>query len=113
MDVQVEVQFTIQHTLEELKTVFVKRGHFPDWKVIQGVETRPPLFFESRIVSINLSSEQDRLEWFHFSLEAVGELRNHIAIKNVVSSGVTVDIPKLEDFLAFCRNCLVGSPSEA
>ena len=113
MDVQVEVQFTVQHTLEELKEVFVKRGHFPDWKVIQGVETRPPLFFESRIVSINLSTEADRLEWFHFSLEATGELHNHIVINNVVPSGVTVDIPKLEDFLAFCRNCLVASPSEA
>ena len=112
MDVQVEVQFTVQHTLEELKAVFVKRGHFPEWKVIQDAETRP-LFFESRIVSINLSSEADRLEWFHFSLEAVGELRNHIVIKNVVPSGVTVDIPKLDDFLKFCRNCLVASPSEA
>jgi len=112
MDVQVEVQFTIQHTLDELKEVFVKRGHFPDWKLL-GAETRPPLFFESRVVSINLSSEQDRLEWFHFSLEAIGELRNHIVINNVVPSGVKVDIPKLDDFLKFCRNCLVASPSEA
>jgi hypothetical protein len=113
MDVQVEVQFTIQHTLEELKEAFVKRGHFPDWRVIQGVETRPQLFFETRLVSINLSSEADRFAWFVFSLEATGELRKHIAINNVVPSGIRVDIPKLDDFLDFCRNCLVASPSEA
>ena len=113
MDVQVEVQFTIQHTLEELKEAFVKRGHFPDWKVIQDVETRPQLFFETRIVSMNLSTEADRFAWFVFSLEAIGELRNRIAITNVVPSGVRVDIPNLTDFLDFCRNCLVGSPSGA
>ena len=113
MDVQVEVQFTIQHTLEELKEAFVKRSHFPDWKVIQGVDTRPQLFFETRVVSINLSSEADRFAWFVFSLEACGELHKHIVINNVVASGITVDIPNLDDFLDFCRNCLVSSPSEA
>ena len=113
MDVQVEVQFTIQHTLEELKDAFVKRGHFPDWKVIQDVETRPQLFFETRTVSMNLSSEADRFKWFVFSLEAIGELRNHIVINNVVPSGVKVDIPDLTDFLDFCRNCLVGAPGGA
>ena len=111
MDVQVEVQFTIQHTLEELKEVFVKRGHFPDWNVIPGAETRPQLFFEKRTVSVNLSSEEDRFAWFVFSLEAIGELRNHIIINNVVPSGVKVDLPKLDDFLDFCRNCLVASPT--
>jgi hypothetical protein len=113
MDVQVEVQFTIQHTLEELKDVFVKRGHFPDWKVIQDTETRPQLFFETRVVSMNLSSEADRFAWFVFSLEATGELRNHIVINHVIPSGVKVDIPNLTDFLNFCRNCLVGPPSKA
>ena len=111
MDVQVEVQFTIQHTLEELKEAFVKRGHFPDWKVIQDTETRPQLFFETRVVSMNLSSEADRFAWFVFSLEAIGELRNHIIITHVVPSGVTVDIANLTDFLNFCRNCLVGPPN--
>ena len=110
MDVQVEVQFTIQHTLEELKEVFVKRGHFPDWNVIPGAETRPQLFFEKRTVSVNLSSEEDRFAWFVFSLEASGELRKRVHIHNVIPSGVNIDIPNLKDFLNFCRNCLVGPP---
>ena len=110
MDVQVEVQFTIQHTLEELKEAFVHRGHFPAWKIIQDTETRPQLFFETRIVSVNLSSESDRFAWFVFSLEASGELKQRVVITNVVPSGVTVDIPNLTDFLNFSRNCLVGPP---
>ena len=112
MDVQVEVQFTIQHTLDELKDAFVKRGHFPNWKVIQDTETRPQLFFETRVVSVNLSSEPDRFAWFVFSLEACGELKQRITITNVVPSGVRVDNPNLGDFLNFCRNCLVGSPGQ-
>ena len=113
MDVQVEVQFTIQHTLEELKDVFVKRAHFPDWKVIEGADTRPQLFFETRIVSYNLSTEADRFAWFVFSLEACGELRNRVVITNVVPSGVNPDKGDLTHFLKFCRNCLVGSPTRA
>lgn len=112
MDVQVEVQFTIQHTLEELKEAFVRRGHFPDWKIIQDTETRPQLFFETRTVSVNLSSEADRFAWFVFSLEASGELKKRVVITNVVPSGVKVDIPNLNDFLNFCRNCLVGTPGQ-
>jgi hypothetical protein len=110
MEVQVEVQFTIQHTLEELKETFVKRGHIPGWRVIQDAETRPQLFFETRVVSVNLSSEADRFAWFVFSLEACGELKQRIVLDHVIPSGVTLDIPKLGDFLAFCRNCLVGPP---
>jgi hypothetical protein len=112
MDVQVEVQFTVQHTLEELKTEFVKKGHIPDWKVISGVETRPELFFETRIVSVNLSSEEERFAWFIFSMEACGELRKRIVIPNVVPSGVSTNYPDLDDFLKFCRHCLVGSPGQ-
>ncbi len=112
MDVQVEVQFTVQHTLGELKEAFVRRGHFPDWKAIQEAETRPQLFFETRIVSVNLSSEADRMAWFVFSMEACGELRKRIIINNVIPSGVKVDIPRLTDFLAFCRNCLTGPPGQ-
>jgi hypothetical protein len=110
MDVQVEVQFTIQHTLEELKEAFVRRGHFPDWRVIEDTETRPQIFFETRVVSINLSTETDRMAWFVFSLEACGELKKRIIINNVIPSRVQVDHAKLADFLAFCRNCLVSSP---
>jgi hypothetical protein len=113
MDVQVEVQFTIQHTLEELRTEFVKRGHIPQWKVIEGVETRPEIFFETRVVSMNLSSEADRLAWFIFSMEACGELRKRIVIPHVVPSGVNTHIPDLNDFLKFCRNCLVASPGQS
>jgi hypothetical protein len=111
MDVQVEVQFTIQHTLDELKEAFVRRGHIPDWRVIQDAETRPQLFFETRVVSVNLSSEADRMAWFVFSMEAVGELKKRIVLNHVVPSGVKVDLPNLNDFLAFCRNCLVGPPA--
>lgn len=109
MDVQVEVQFTIQHTMEELKDQFVRRSHIPDWRVIDA-ETRPQLFFETRTVSMNLSTEEDRFLWFVFSLEACGELKKRIAIRNVVPSGVNIDIPNLKDFLNFCRNCLVATP---
>lgn len=110
MDVQVEVQFTIQHTIEELRESFVKRGHFPDWKVIEDTETRPQIYFETRVVSMNLSSEADRLAWFVFSLEATGELRKRVVIPNIIPSKVSIDIPDLNDFLSFCRHCLVVSP---
>ena len=59
---------------------------------------------------MNLSSEADRFAWFVFSLEACGELQKRVVITNVVPSGVKVDIPRLTDFLDFCRNCLVGAP---
>lgn len=112
MDTQVEVQFTIQHVLEELREAFVKRGHIPDWHLIEGVETRPPLFFETRVVSVNLSSEADRFAWFVFSLEATGELRKRIVIPNVIPSGVRVDIQDLNEFLDFCRHALVAPPGD-
>lgn len=110
MEIQVEVQFTVQHTIEELRSEFVKRGHIPEWRVIEDAETRPQLFFETRIVSVNLSNEEERLAWFVFSLEASGELRRRIVIPNVVPSGVNINIPDLPAFLRFCRNCLVDSP---
>ena len=110
MEIQVEVQFTVQHTLEELKMEFVKKGHIPDWHVIDGAETRPELYFETRIVSVNLSNEDERFAWFVFSLEACGELRRRIVIPNVVPSGVNINMPDLNGFLHFCRNCLVSSP---
>ena len=113
MDVQVEVQFTIQHTLEELKDVFIKRGHFPEWHVIPDTETCPQMFFETRIVSVNLSTQEDRMAWFVFSLEACGELRQRIVIPNVVPATVKVDALSLKDFLSFCRHCLVSNPGRA
>ena len=50
MYIQVEVQFTIQHTLEELREAFVKRGHIPDWHVIEGVETHTRTGFMNLLV---------------------------------------------------------------
>jgi hypothetical protein len=108
MDVQVEVQFKVQHTLEQLKAEFVKRGHIPDWKTPEDGGA-PDLFFETKVVSLTLSSEKDRLAWFIFSLEATGELRRRVVISNVIPSSAKVDIPDLEDFLDFCRRCMVGA----
>ena len=108
MDVQVEVQFTVQHTLDQLKREFVKRGHIPVWKTPEDGGA-PELFFETKLVSLTLSSEKDRLAWFVFSLEATGELRKRVVIPNVIPATVNVDIPELEDFLDFCRRCMVGS----
>lgn len=110
MNVQVEVQFTIEHGIEELRDEFVRKGHFPDWKVIEGVDTRPQIFFETRVVSVNLSTLEDRQAWFVFSLEACGELRRRITIPHVVPSTVSVDRTDLREFLSFCRDCLVGRP---
>ena len=108
MDVQVEVQFTVQHTLEQLKAEFVKRSHIPDWKTPEDGGA-PDLFFETKLVSLTLSSEKDRQAWFVFSLEATGELRNRVVIPNVIPATENVDIPDLEDFLDFCRRCMVGA----
>lgn len=108
MDVQVEVQFTVQHTLEQLKEAFVKRGHIPNWRTPEGGGA-PDLFFETKIVSLTLSSEADRRAWFVFSLEATGELRKRVVIPNVIPATEKVDIPDLEDFLDFCRRCMVGA----
>jgi hypothetical protein len=110
MDVQVEVQFSIQHTIQELQQEFVQLGHFPDWKVIEDADTRPQLFFETRIVSVNLATPGDRQAWFVFSLEASGELRKRIVLPNVIPSNVNIHIRDLKEFLSFCRECLVSSP---
>jgi hypothetical protein len=110
MGVQVEVQFKVAHTLEQLREEFVRRGHIPDWKVMEGTESRPELFFEDRVVSWDLSSEQDRYAWFVFSLEATGELRRRVVLHNVIQPGVNMDHPDLGRFLQFCRECLVSSP---
>jgi len=112
MDIQVEVVFTVRHSLEELKQVFVKRSHIPEWRAIPGAETRPLVFFEERIVSVTLSTERDRMAWLEFSIEACGELRRQIVIPNVVPSGINIDLPDLGGFLALCRQCLVSSPPE-
>ena len=108
MVVQVEVEFTVQHTLEQLKEAFVRRGHIPEWKALEGVDTRPGIYFERRVISVELRTEEERRTWFEFSLEATGELRRRVRIPNVVPADVNLDIPDLKTFLQFCRNCLVG-----
>jgi hypothetical protein len=111
MEVQVEVQFTVQHTLDQLKAEFVKKGHIPAWKTPDDGGA-PDLFFESKVVSLTLSTEKDRQAWFVFSLEATGELRKRVVIPNVIPATAHVDIPDLEDFLDFCRGCIVGTIGE-
>ncbi len=110
MSAQVEVQFKVAHTLEELREEFVRRGHIPEWKVMEGTESRPELFFEDRIISWDLDTVEDRYAWFVFSLEATGELRRRVVIHNVIQPGVKLDYPDLARFLQFCRECLVSSP---
>ncbi len=112
MSVQVEVQFKVAHTLEQLREEFVRRGHIPDWKVMEGTESRPELFFEDRVVSWDLATEQDRYAWFVFSLEATGELRRRIVLHNVIPPGMKLDHPDLGRFLQFCRECLVSAPGQ-
>lgn len=108
MDVQVEVQFTVQHTLDQLKEAFVKRGHIPEWRTPED-GSAPDLFFETKTVSVSLSAEKDRQAWFVFSMEATGELRRRVVIPNVIPATVDLDIPDLEEFLDFCRRCMVGA----
>jgi len=109
MEVQVEVQFTVQHTLEQLRDAFVRRGHVPPWRTLPEGGA-PDLFFERRVVSLSLTSEADRLAWFRFSLEATGELRRRVVIPHVMPATADLDVPDLADFLDFCRRGLVGDP---
>lgn len=108
MDVQVEVEVTVQHTLEQLRESFVKRGHIPEWHAIDGAHDHSNLFFERRIVSIPLLNEDDRYRWFVFSLEACGELRRRIVIPSVVPASTDLDAMGLEAFLDYCRQALTG-----
>ena len=108
MEIQVEVQFTVQHTLEQLRNEFVRRGHIPTWRTPEDGGA-PDLFFETRVVSLTLSSEADRQAWFVFSMESTGELRRRVVVSNVIPATVNLDIPDLGDFLEFSRQCMVGA----
>jgi len=107
--VQVEVVFTVQHSMDELKDEFVSQGHFPDWQPNETTEAGL-VFLETRVVGIDLNTETERMAWFIFSMEACGELRKRIVIPTQISSKVATYIPDLKEFLGFCRNCLVGNP---
>jgi hypothetical protein len=111
--IQIEVEFTIRHTLEEVKDEFVCMGHFPHWRP-ENVQSQDGLaelsFLEARTISVNLKSENERYAWFVFSMEACGELKNRIVIPNVISSFQDIDNLELEAFLNLCRDCLVCRP---
>lgn len=107
--VTVEVEFTLQHTMEQLREAFVKRGHIPEWHALDTA-THGGLFFEKRVVSVPLLGEEDRYRWFVFSLEACGELRRRIVIPQVVPADTDLDAMGLEAFLEFCRQALTAAP---
>ena len=109
MIVQVEVEFTVRHSVDELKEEFVSQCRFPGWKN-DGEDKTGFIFLESRIIGIDLHTETERMAWFIFSMEACGELKKRIVIPTIISSDVTTYIPDLKEFLTFCRNCLVGNP---
>ena len=109
--IQIEVEFTIRHTMDELKHRFIKMGHFPEWcsqKVLGEDGSSELVFFETRVISINLYSEAERYAWFVFSIEACGELKRRVVIPNTISSVHNIDGLELDEFLKFCRECLVG-----
>jgi len=109
--VQVEVEFTIRHSMDELKDRFIRMGHFPEWRS-EKIHNKNGLndlaFFETRVVSVNLLKEEERYAWFVFSIEACGELRRRIVIPNAIPSDKNIDNIELDEFLKFCRECLVG-----
>ena len=112
--VQVEVQFTIQHTMDELKDRFVRAGQFPDWEPLDCTDCASGLsFLEKRLVSFNLNSEDERYAWFVFSIEACGRLERRVVIPNIVPSGQNIDNLDLTDFLKMCRELLIPQQPQA
>ena len=109
--VQVEVEFTISHSLEELKDIFIRTGHIHDWRTSRtlGADGSGGLsFLETRTIGIDLHNEDERYAWFVFSFEACGELKRRIVIPNIISSAIDIDNLSLDGFLAFCRECLIA-----
>ena len=109
--VQVEVEFTISHSLEELKDIFIRTGHIHDWRTSRtpGENGSGVLeFLETRTIGQALHDEKERYAWFVFSFEACGELRRRIVIPHIISSTIDVDDMSLDNFLSFCRECLIA-----
>jgi len=111
--VQVEIQFTIRHTMDELKNEFIRLGHLPDWETTKARmdDGSSRLFFlETRTIGIDLHNETERYAWFVFSFEACGELKQRIVIPHIVASTINVNDLALDDFLSLCRECLIAPP---
>ncbi|MDR1840956.1 MAG: hypothetical protein LBQ86_03425 [Holophagales bacterium] len=111
--IQVEVDFLIRHTMEELKDAFVQKGRFPGWKAIKNIAedgSSGLTFLESRTIGFDLHNEAERYLWFVFSFEACGELRQRIAIPNIISSTLNIHNLTLDEFLELCRECLIVPP---
>jgi hypothetical protein len=109
--VQVEVEFTIRHSMDELKDTFVRGGRLPGWEASRlgsadGISRM--VFLERRVVGLDLKTEEERYAWFVFSIEAFGDLFSKVQIPNVISSSIDFDSLSLNDFLSFCRQCLVA-----
>jgi len=111
--IQVEVEFLIRHTMDELKDAFIRLGRFPEWratKILSEDGANKLVFLESRTIGFDLNTEAERYAWFVFSFEACGELKKRIVIPNIISSTVDLNNLALDEFLGLCRECLVAPP---
>jgi len=111
--INVEVEFTIRHTMDELKDRFIRLGYFPEWRMLRtvGKDGLHEFFFlESRTVGVSLHDEAERQAWFVFSMEACGELKRKVNIPTIIPSVLDIDNLDLESFLSLCRECLVEYP---
>ena len=111
--IHVEVEFTIRHTIDELKDKFIRQGYFPEWRMLRTVKSdgvHEHHFLESRAIGISLLSETERHAWFVFSMEACGELRRRVIVPTIIPSSLNIDDLDLEEFLLLCRECLIDYP---
>ena len=111
--VEVEVEFTIRHTIEELKEKFIVQGYFPEWRMLRIVKAdgaHEHYFLETRTIGVTLHTEAERRAWYIFSMEASGELRRSIIVPTILPSSTSLYELELEEFLRLCRECLVDYP---
>jgi len=111
--VDVEIEFTIRHSLEELKDKFIIQGYFPEWRMLRTAKsdgTHEHHFLETRTIGVVLHNETERRAWFVFSMEAYGELKRKVTVPTIIPSSLNIDDLDLEPFLNLCRECLVDYP---
>jgi hypothetical protein len=99
--------------MDELKDTFVRGGRLPEWeasRVVSADGISRMVFYEKRIVGLDLKTEEERYAWFVFSIEAFGDLFARVNIPNLISSSIDFDSLPLNEFLSFCRECLVAPP---